>query len=136
MMTTALLCMSLNIYFEARGESLTGQRAVANVTWNRAQYDENKVCDVVTKSSQFSWTIDKLERKDGIYVLKTQYTPKDKEAWASAVFTARLIMKIGERIDYTYRSDHYHTKSVNPWWNKKMKKTRVVGNHIFYKSNT
>ena len=33
--TTALLCLSANIYFEARGEDIAGQIAVAEVVLNR-----------------------------------------------------------------------------------------------------
>jgi N-acetylmuramoyl-L-alanine amidase len=37
MVATALVCLALNIYFEARNESLAGQFAVAEVTINRVE---------------------------------------------------------------------------------------------------
>ncbi len=54
-MTTAMLCTALNIYWESRSEPLHGQHAVAQVTFNRAQRDPSKVCKVVFEPKQFSW---------------------------------------------------------------------------------
>ena len=44
-------CLAKNIYFEARGESLTGKIAVANVTMNRVEHHKypSTVCGVVTQ---------------------------------------------------------------------------------------
>lgn len=52
----ALLCLALNIYFEARGEPIEGQRAVAHVTINRARENKTSICHEVFKKGQFSWT--------------------------------------------------------------------------------
>lgn len=56
-----ILCLARNIYFESRGQSLQGQKAVAFVTLNRvkdARFPKT-ICDVVhqqTKGTcQFSW---------------------------------------------------------------------------------
>ena len=66
---TALICLALNVYHEARGEAFEGKQAVASVTLNRARDRRfpNTVCDVVKQSSrrkgrrracQFSWYCD------------------------------------------------------------------------------
>jgi N-acetylmuramoyl-L-alanine amidase len=52
----ALLCLALNVYHEARGETVEGQVAVAMVTMNRAGWDTRNVCPTVYKPRQFSWT--------------------------------------------------------------------------------
>lgn len=52
----ALMCLSLNIYHEARGENLAGQRAIAQVTMNRANGKKENICNVVFSPKQFSWT--------------------------------------------------------------------------------
>ena len=46
---TALICMALNIYHEARSESLVSQLAVSQVVINRVQDSRypNSVCDVI-----------------------------------------------------------------------------------------
>ena len=64
-------CMSLNIYYEARGESWRGKTAVAHVTLNRVKHEKypNTVCGVVLQAKlwkgnpirdmcQFAWYCD------------------------------------------------------------------------------
>jgi N-acetylmuramoyl-L-alanine amidase len=64
MMETALMCMALNIFFEARSEPIQGQIAVAEVTLNRVASDDypNTICEVVLQENsqgcQFSWWCD------------------------------------------------------------------------------
>jgi hypothetical protein len=63
------ICLALNDYFEARGESLAGRLAVAKVVMNRAmdkRYPKN-VCAVIKQNKsrlsnrcQFSWYCDGL----------------------------------------------------------------------------
>lgn len=43
MIETAVLCLALNVFHEARGEPETGQWAVAQVTINRARHDPARV---------------------------------------------------------------------------------------------
>lgn len=56
-----LQCLRDNIYFESRGESEAGQRAVANVILNRMNNKKfpNTLCGVTYQRKQFSWTNDK-----------------------------------------------------------------------------
>ena len=56
MITSALLCLTLNIYHESRGESEEVQEAVAAVTMNRVREYRLHICKVVTSPSAFSWT--------------------------------------------------------------------------------
>jgi len=53
-----LLCLSLNIYHEARGESIETQEAVAAITMNRTRSKEypSNVCKVIYEPKAFSWT--------------------------------------------------------------------------------
>jgi spore germination cell wall hydrolase CwlJ-like protein len=53
--TSALICLSLTIYFEARNQPLEGQVAVAQVVLNRVMDDRypDKVCDVVMQSRKY-----------------------------------------------------------------------------------
>src|SRR5260221_6400587 len=73
-----LQCLAENIYFEARGEPLDGQYAVAEVTLNRtgAQNFPHKICEVVHETrwdpnrrrfvADFSWTeLGTLSPQDG-----------------------------------------------------------------------
>ena len=58
-------CLAANIYYEARGESVKAQKAVAHVTLNRVkskQYPKT-VCAVVLQNKQFSWTMQVPKQK-------------------------------------------------------------------------
>src|SRR3954462_2332169 len=60
-------CLALNVYYEARGESLAGQYAVAEVTLNRRAslgYPKT-VCEVVYQKGAFSWTAEALDAPAG-----------------------------------------------------------------------
>lgn len=131
-LSAALMCMSLNIYHESRGEGLVGQRAVAQVTWNRAKRDSGKVCEVVVKRRQFSWTIKNVKYRHGQYVLNKKMYPIDKKAWVVAKRIALLTMG-GVILDFTHGATFYHANYVNPGWNKGMRVVAVIGQHKFYK---
>lgn len=132
-LATALLCLSLNLYHEARGEPLDGQHAVAQVTLNRANHDPKKVCSVVTQRRQFSWTTGAVKKVNGHLVLNRNFEPKDKKAWNLAVTVAKLNMA-GWMPDVTGGySKFYAVRSLHPAWAKSMKVARVIGNHRFYK---
>lgn len=132
-LTTALMCMALNIYHEARGEPIAGQHAVALVTMNRAETNDN-VCDTVLAPKQFSWTNNLIVKTKRGYALTKGGVPKDKNAWESAVFTARLALN-GKLPDFTLGATHFHADYVSPYWAPKMVRLNLhgVGRHIFYR---
>lgn len=108
-------CLALNIYHEARGESVLGQLAVAQVTINRTRDPRwpNTICEVVYQRAQFSWT------------LFPQKSVKAPEHIAMIALFSNHVLK-------NFRATHYHNYTVNPKWNKKMKYRVIIGNHIFY----
>ena len=60
MLELALMCLSLNIYYEARNQPLRGQMAVAEVVLNRVE-DKNfpdTICEVVMEGPTYSWKPD------------------------------------------------------------------------------
>lgn len=54
----ALVCMALNVHYEAGVDPVEGQLAVALVTRNRAQHIEARVCNEVFRPGQFVWVDD------------------------------------------------------------------------------
>ena len=56
----ALFCLALNVYHEAKNQSLIGQIAVAQVTMNRVRDDRypSTVCEVVKQGPTYSWKPD------------------------------------------------------------------------------
>lgn len=116
-----LKCLADNIYFEARGESVDGQIAVAQVVLNRVNdsYFPNSVCAVVYQRSQFSWTLRKNHRVN------------DRDSYEFAELVAELSLD-GRFDDITNGATFYHTDKVNPRWNRQMDVSVVIGDHIFY----
>lgn len=131
-LTTAAMCMALNIYWEARSESFEGQHAVAQVTYNRAQRDPNKVCDVVFQPKQFSWANPLTSRKGKERErLAKQYVPTEEKAWNLAKQIAFHTVS-GHIRDFTKGATFYHTHKVKPLWSKSFKLVAVIGQHKFY----
>lgn len=52
----AIVCLALNIHYEAGIDSIEGQLAVALATLNRAQHRQANVCNEVFKPGAFEWT--------------------------------------------------------------------------------
>jgi N-acetylmuramoyl-L-alanine amidase len=134
--TTAFMCMTLNVYFESRGESHKGQKAVAYVTWNRAQQNIDNVCDEVFKPKQFSWTYKKarkIKKKDKIlYEIKMPKNKFDNEAWLRAAAVSAEVI-YGDAGDPTKGATYFHAKSELPDWVHKKRRLAVIDNHYFYK---
>ena len=114
---TALLCLALNSYHEARGEPVEGQVAVNLVVLNRVKRNGSSICKEVFRPSQFSWTRNppKVKKKDVLLRLKH-------------IARASLHIK-----DYTNGATHYHAKYVYPEWASHMVYVGQWGNHLFYK---
>ena len=131
MIEAALMCLALNVYFEARNDNMVGQYAVAQVVMNRVQSSKfpNDVCSVVKQSRndgtcQFSWYCDGKSDK-----------PREPYAWAYAQMVAADVL-IGQGIevtDITQGATHYHANYVRPYWADKLEYTVTYGSHLFYK---
>tara|TARA_R110001606_G_scaffold362240_1_gene516008 strand:- start:789 stop:1211 length:423 start_codon:yes stop_codon:yes gene_type:complete len=118
----ALVCLSLNVYHEARDQPLEGQIAVAQVTMSRVASDvfPDDVCGVVWQPSQFSWTHDGKSDK-----------PKEKKAWETAKAIAQIV-STNDIKDETTGATDYHADYVAPYWAKGYYHTVTIGTHIFY----
>lgn len=134
MIETAILCLALNVYHEARGEPLNGQHAVAQVTMNRASRDPSKVCEVVFEPYQFSWansltTAGPRERQK----LAHRFLPKETEAWRMAKNIARVTVG-GWIPDFTNGATHYHANYIaNPYSARHKQRVLSIGKHHFYR---
>ncbi|WP_288409195.1 cell wall hydrolase [uncultured Sphingomonas sp.] len=117
-----LNCVAIGVYYESKGEPLTGQLAVADVILNRASSGRfpPSACGVLTQRSQFSFV-----RGGRLPTVDTS-----RPAWKTAVAIARIAR------DDLWKSPakgalFFHARRVSPNWGK----TRVasLGNHIFYR---
>ena len=109
-------CLATAIYHEANAESVKGQIAVANVIMNRVKSKDfpNSVCGVISQKGQFSW------------YNKTKHKYNDKTVAVAEKVLAKRVN------DVTNGALFFHS-GKNPYWTKKMKMTKQIGNHKFYK---
>jgi spore germination cell wall hydrolase CwlJ-like protein len=116
-----IVCLAKNIYFESRGEPMTGKLHVAKVTLNRANHEtlfDKTICKVVYATKQFSWTDKELKVKSG-------------PAWHEALLLAKGILQ-GYILIPTTDALYFHTKDIKPKWAKNKIIVARIGNHIFY----
>ena len=128
MIETALMCLALNIFFEAWSEPIQGQLAVAEVTLNRVKSLNypNTICEVVTQENQngcqFSWWCDGISDQ-----------PTEKYSFKRSKALAKLMIEEGEYISVVgNNATHYHTEDVIPYWSNNFTELNKIGKHIFY----
>jgi hypothetical protein len=123
-------CLAEAVYFEARGEAVRGQIAVAQVVMNRAfsgKYPDT-VCGVVYQNKhrhlacQFTFACD--NNPDVI---------REPEMWDRAQKIAKAMLDGQLWLPEVDRSTHYHAYWVRPSWVNEMKKMYKFGVHTFYR---
>jgi spore germination cell wall hydrolase CwlJ-like protein len=135
MMAEALMCLALNVYFEARSENMASQIAVSLVVMNRVEDHRfpNTVCGVVKQGLRY--------KNDKVVLGKCQFSwycdgkpdrPINKQAWFKAKQVASIVLD-GSMIDFTQGSTHYHAHYVYPSWRKTKTKVTRIDSHIFYR---
>lgn len=117
-------CLAGAVYFEARGEPLSGQLAVAQVVINRADSSRfpSSYCGVVYQRAQFSFV-----RGGAMPRINT-----GSNAWKRAKAIARIAhegMWGSEAEDALY----FHAKYVSPSWSRKKTARATINQHIFYR---
>jgi len=117
-----ITCLARNVYFEARGEPLAGQYAVAEVTMNRKALAPapSTVCSVVYEKSAFSWTD------------IASLPPPAGEAWERAQEVAEDVY-YGRHESTLKGARFYHADYVKPDWAKEKRRVARIGSHIFYR---
>lgn len=124
----AMQCLTAALYYEASGESIDGQRAVAQVVLNRTRHPAfpATVCGVVYQGAerahcQFSFVCDGA-------LSRTPVT----SGWSRAARIAAAALS-GSVYAPVGLATHYHTYAVTPVWNRAMVMTDMVGAHLFHR---
>ena len=124
-------CLAAAVYFEARGESVKGQAAVAQVVLNRVRNPAypKSICGVVYQNMkwrnrcQFSFACDRI--KDRIASPEHYAIAQDV---ALAVTAGKIwLPEVGS-------STHYYADYVSPRWARAMQRMKQIGRHIFYRT--
>jgi len=118
-------CLATAVYFEARGESVEGQLAVARVVMNRAASGlyPTDWCSVVKQPAQFS------------FVRRGEFPAIDtgSAAWGRAQGVARLAMaNVVPSVDQNVL--WYHATYVDPSWGHRLNMVEKIGAHLFYRA--
>jgi len=135
MIETALLCLALNVYHEARNQPTVGQLAVAQVVMNRVKDSRypNTVCGVVRQGKhytggqpirnrcQFSWYCD--GKSDQM---------RNLDAADKAITIAKYVLA-GNTDGMFDGATHYHTDQVFPNWASYKTFIVKINDHIFYR---
>ncbi len=135
-----LFCVAQNNFFEARGESLMGKIAVAEVVRNRVNSSgyPNDACAVVKQSTyvqstrvcQFSWFCKGLG-KIPLFHRNGEINANVYKQWYDSVLAAIKSQSSDESTVVGGATHFYAHRSVNPRWGKSLVKLKVIGNHTF-----
>jgi len=122
--TGELLCLAQAVYFEARGEPLSGQLAVAQVVINRAESGRfaTSYCGVVTQPAQFSFV------RGG----RIPAPNHGSSAWTRAKAVAQIAdqgLWRSEAGDALY----FHASHVSPRWARARTTLATIDRHVFYR---
>ena len=115
-------CLARAVYYESKGEPLTGQLTVAEVIINRAESGRfpSTICGVVRQRGQFSFV-------RGGHI---PTPPAGSRDWRIAVGVAQVAMR--DLADGgAPRALFFHARHVSPGW--RLTRVATVGNHIFYR---
>jgi spore germination cell wall hydrolase CwlJ-like protein len=123
-------CLAEAVYFEARGEAVRGQIAVAQVVLNRAfsGFYPTTVCGVVYQNKrhhlacQFTFACDNVAD-----------VVREPDMWDRARKIAKAMLDGQLWLPEVAKSTHYHAYWVHPSWVSEMKKTYKFGVHTFYR---
>jgi spore germination cell wall hydrolase CwlJ-like protein len=110
------ICFAWVIHDEARGEPLTGQRAVYDVVKHRMTTRNLTACEVVKQKHQFSGY------RRGMRL-------KADDAMLERLGEVRKVKPVVPNASY------FHSKQVKPTWASKMKRIFSIGGHVFYRNN-
>jgi spore germination cell wall hydrolase CwlJ-like protein len=123
-------CLAEAVYFEARGEAVRGQIAVAQVVMNRAfsGFYPTTVCGVVYQNKhrhlacQFTFACDNVAD-----------VVREPDMWDRARKIAKAMLDGQLWLPEVAKSTHYHAYWVHPSWVSEMRKTYKFGVHTFYR---
>jgi len=123
-------CLAKAVFFEARGESFTGKKMVANVVINRTKYGKpfaTNICKVVYQPNQFSWTRNKWKRNTSFKQVALKFSKLEQKSVDDSLEIAIKYVILEPK--NTGISTHFSSGNVK--FNRVLF-IKQVGNHKFY----
>ncbi len=124
-------CLAEAVYYEARGETVKGQVAVAQVVLNRVRNPAypGTICGVVYQNRdwlnacQFSFACDGQKHR-----------VTEMPQWRMAQQVAKTVSAGQIWLPEVGSATHYHATYVRPFWAPTMKRVTKIGLHVFYRT--
>ncbi|MEJ2434534.1 MAG: cell wall hydrolase [Pseudolabrys sp.] len=123
-------CLADAVYFEARGEPVRGQIAVAQVVMNRvfSAFYPDKICGVVYQGARRHLACQFTFACDGVPDVVTE-----PNAWLRAKRIAHDMLAGKLWLPEIGKATHYHASWVHPDWVSEMRRIYKLGVHTFYR---
>ena len=124
-------CLAATVYLEARGESVTGQMAVAEVALRRREGGQwgNSLCAVLRARGQFA-----------LSTTSRNYIFSDVDSWRKAWMLAGATIEMWSlppnlRVALVPKADHFFASDTSrPEW-AQGPPLAVIGDHSFYRAD-
>ena len=110
-------CLASAMWHEARGESLTGQIAVAHVILNRAKYEQKSICAIIKAHKQFSF----------VHRGVVPHAPKE---WLVRAVSS---IKAYSLKDESRGARFFIHQRAKPLWSRRKRLVAHIGKHKFYR---
>ncbi len=127
-LTTAVVCLGVAVFFEARSEDIAGQVAVAQVVMNRVANEQwpNTVCEVLHEGGEVRHKCQFSYHCDGKSDIPWEGKPK-----MQALLVASAVIAGSGHIELK-GATHYHADYVDPDWAAELTLVAIYGRHKFY----
>jgi Cell Wall Hydrolase len=122
-------CLAMAVFYEARGETIEGQIAVAQVIMNRVKQRKwgAGICAVVYHGE------DRGEKCQFSFACHDHAEPRPGDSlWQEARWIADDVAAGRAYLSELSTATHYHATTVAPVWRLGLGEIRRIGNHIFY----
>ena len=126
----SLLCLALNGYHEARGQTADQEVATAAVVLNRLSVNfrnATTICEVIYTPKQFSWV-----EQHGVHVPDTS-NKLERQAWERSLLIARRMLDPDATfIDPSNGAQYYYNPHIVDWpYAPHYRQVAVLGSHRF-----
>ena len=139
-------CLAQNIYYETRGETVSGQVAVATATMERLNDDRypHTICGVVKQATlnpktglpfknkcSFSWYCDGKSDKISFYDNKGRIVTHRVQMFVMASTVAAMTISDQIKPVCAGSNFYYNPHKANPNWASLYTEKCTIGNHVF-----